>query len=342
MASRAFPSLSEFSIDSLFKDILCSISTVSNETDRAKVVLEVRQKLHEYLVGPKYYSAVRETLVGKFLKKDFNDDDWHKLHILLDCVLDESITEFPKTSFYVSLGDTLSGFSSLPAINILESVTTLCPNLQDFFSFHPVLLCPIFVEQEARFAQLFSNLGNLTDLTLKWCRPLASDSIQFFTHFGESCPQLKSLTLGHGFIFGAEQLLFLTLGKNAEALSPLVKQQIFECGMHRVQFDDQYTTAITKSLEDLRSNQNQFTCVNHCVPSQAFLLRHYPKLKTVQILIHLIYKTCLPKALGLLQDALDNANHQLIQNRFVAAVNNFNDPPRLKWTLNAPPPCRLN
>ena len=112
--------------------------------------------------------------------------------------------------------------------------------------------------------------------------------------------------------------------------------------MHRVQFDDQYTTAITKSLEDLRSNQNQFTCVNHCVPSQAFLLRHYPKLKTVQILIHLIYKICLPKALGLLQDALDNANHQLIQNRFVAAVNNFNDPPRLKWTLNAPSPCRLN
>ena len=231
----------------------------------------------------------------------------------------------------------------------MESVTNLCPKLERFH-LATELLCPILLEQEARFAQLFSSLNNLTELVLQWCCPSSSsDCFQFFTHLGDSCPQLKNLTLGGGWKFEAEQLLFLTLGKNAEALSPLVKQQILVCGMHRVQFDDQYTTAITKSLKDLTTyslgdNRGQRGSFQYGAQPLSFLLRHFLKLESLQFVPQNFFPpnpACLVEALGLLQDALDNANHQLIHQLIVPAVNNFNDPPRLKWTLYAPPPCKL-
>ena len=76
----------------------------------------------------------------------------------------------------------------------------------------------------------------------------------------------------------------------------------------------------------------------------SFLLRHFLKLESLQFVPQNFFPpnpACLVEALGLLQDALDNANHQLIHQLIVLAVNNFNDPPRLKWTLYAPPPCKL-
>ena len=337
--STELPSLTDFAIESLFNDILCCISSVTNEDERAKTVKEVRRKLDEYLVGPKYYSEVRETLVKKFYKKTPNlssDEDWYNIHLFFDCVLDESIINFPKRPYDKTENPNL--FSSLPAINVMETITSLCPHLKHF-SMSSNLLCPILLEDLTRFGQSFSNLGNLTSLNLDWCRPSSSsDTLQFFTHLGESCPQLEMLVLGERWNFKPEQLFFLTLGQHAEALSQLVKQQIFESGMHRVQFDDQYTTTITKSLK-VFSFIDSISCPKYCGESQAFLLRHFPKLKQFKMCPKWP-AFCLPKALALLQDSLDYP--RLVRNHFVPAADNANGPPRLRWTLNTPPPCKYN
>ena len=139
---------------------------------------------------------------------------------------------------------------------------------------------------EIKFAKPFANFKNLTQLRLgSEFIFKSSDCISFFSHLGQSCPQVKKLTVK-------------LLGPlYADLLSPtlLSKIEAGEINLHTLQFAPEHVTQLCHSLEEFEANFGfiSFEYEDDEIPysvtfhawSIAFLLRRMPRVKKFDLAV---------------------------------------------------------
>ena len=145
----------------------------------------LKKLLDKYLVGT--FSYVRHELWQIYNNQTEERPD---LCQFLSCILDSSFIslEFGQHNRPTVLFGKEGHFYP---IEVVETVSRLCPNLQDI-SF-TITTPQLPKSAEALWSRSFANLKCLAKLKIDWTTP--SSCIPFFTHLGTSCSNLKQLKI---------------------------------------------------------------------------------------------------------------------------------------------------
>jgi len=275
-------------------------------------VAAIREKLDQDLVG--IYRDVRKWLPSIYLYLLHNEENIAPptaenqaqrsssvsvdFCLLLDCILDKQFTEFHFCRHHICDEGSPNNFYPL---KIVETVSRHCAeSMADIsFALHDddknSLKLPKSIE--APWARSFASLTALTKMDIYGVSTEESDCIQFFSHLGSSCPNLKQLEL-NSFPFGRKQQLALVLGDKAQQVIPLIhshsnrqagnNKQMHrgaKSKLHRLQFAEKYVTPICRSLEHLDISDYDRTDFRRDSDrrSSTFLLRHFPRLKILKL-----------------------------------------------------------
>ena len=296
-----------------------SAADVKQNLKQSNTVAAIREKLDQDLVG--IYRDVRKWLLSIYLyllhneeniappitENEYNPRRSSSVSVdfclLLDCILDKQFTEFHFFRHHIcdeaeAANDSPNNFYPL---NIVETVSRHCAESMADITFSlrdddkNSLKLPKSIE--APWARSFASLTALTKMDIYGVSITEeSDCIQFFTHLGSSCPNLKQLEL-KSFPFGRKQQLALVLGDKAQQVIPLLihshsnrqagnNKQMHrgaKSKLHRLQFPEKYVTRICRSLEHLDISDYDRTDLRRDRRSSAFLLRHFPRLKILKL-----------------------------------------------------------
>ena len=247
-------------------------------------VANIRNQLNEYLVSS--YSPVRQTLVERFFITYCTQIDVafnHQLHLFfLDCVLDNTFTSNALTES-ITLGTEngiltktgcLSKKRPLPfpdPIQLLKVIANRSPLLKTLqLSF---CLPSNSAPPGKTFCLMLGKLKHLTSLTLSF--GTVSDSLEFYSSLGQSCPQLANLHLGE-VPFETDQVLALILGEKRSLLPPDFPKTFDK--LIDVQFNPECLSPICHSLMELhyQCDESKEICQ---YPPMAFILRHFRELE---------------------------------------------------------------
>ena len=247
-----------------------------NPTEEA--VKELREKLDQYLVGT--YNHVREQLC--YLYNSHEVSDRPDLCLFLNCILNNSfsVLDFEKDHLHQSSILPLDDHCS--PITIVNTAAQWCPSLRKiaFVIEHSELPLKSW---EAQWIQSFAQFKFLAKLELTWLS--SSDCIQFFTHLGSSCPNLKHLKLKQ-LPFQLDQQLALVLGKQAALIPLSVKEDLWrsEGHLHLLSFAKEFDLApMCQSLEYLSVSSETSASLQLSTYSSVFILRHFPLLKKMSV-----------------------------------------------------------
>jgi hypothetical protein len=240
----------------------------------------VKEVLNEYLIGG--LSRFRQKLANNFLKyyRLFGSKFQNSLDIFipnadlfslyLGCVLDQNVKEL-----VIPWLDYNSASSSYA--QIIEKVGQISPNLKTLkWKCEWNSLTPLMSAQSALGA-----FKNLTVLELKW--ETSHSTLDFFTHLGTVCSQLKIVNLIR-LEFNIPHLLALMFGPKQYLLPSSIKEQVLgpDNKLHQFQFTPASLTPICQNLVKFSSGQKS-SYTNYCLwgnhSAVAFILRHFPKLR---------------------------------------------------------------
>ena len=246
-----------------------------------QLVANLKKMFDDFLVG-KTFSYVRHELWQIYNNQTEERPD---LCQFLSCILDSSFIslEFGQHNLPTVLFGKEGHFYP---IEVVETVSRLCPNLQDI-SF-TITTPQLPKSAEALWSRSFANLKCLIKLKIDWTTP--SSCIPFFTHLGTSCSNLKQLKI-RTLPFRLEQQLALVLGMKAKLIPLLIKEMMLDkdgsC-LPCLQFADESVVPICRSLEHLsakfkRDDNNDSKERTMYRYLNGFLLRNFPWLQELAI-----------------------------------------------------------
>ena len=179
-----------------------------------QLVANLKKMFDDFLVG-KSFSYIRHELWHVYNNQRKERPD---LCQFLSCILDSSFIslEFGQHNLPTVLFGKEGHFYP---IEVVETVSRLCPNLQDI-SF-TITTPQLPKSAEALWSRSFANLKCLAKLKIDWTTP--SSCIPFFTHLGTSCSNLKQLKI-RTLPFRLEQQLALVLAKKNKQLIYIKKK----------------------------------------------------------------------------------------------------------------------
>jgi len=260
-------------------------SSVEHKKNKRKIdptqiaITKVREKLNQYLVGT--YNRIREQLCFEYNSNGVLE--WPDLSLFLNCILNDSfsVLDFEKDHLHhhpstLSLGDHCS------PITIVNTAAQWCPSLHKIsFVIEPSEL-PLR-SWEAQWIKSLAQFKILAKLELTWLS--TSDCIQFFTHLGSSCPNLKHLKLKQ-LPFQLNQQLALVLGKQAALIPLSAREELWRPDgiLHILLFAEEFfLTPMCKSLEYLSVLSDDIVSLELNTYSAVYILRHFPLLTKLSI-----------------------------------------------------------
>ena len=253
---------------------------------RASAVSNFKFQLKEYLVGP--YSPFRGRLWKNYLsscvQKEPNRPD---LFTLLECIVDYNFTDLH--FFPIPLpSDAMAVDGQFYLTKIINLLAEHCPKLHDLSLKHRSDW-KLTQDVEANYSQSFSRLKNLTHLQLGKLST-SDDCLQFFTHLGNSCLNLKSLRLiNHHLYIGMKHLLALVLGEEVDQFIQkfIAKENEPENNLHLLQIPEDLVTPICRSLikfEILCHSESEHNLGSKAhTSSMAFILRNMSRLQRLDV-----------------------------------------------------------
>ena len=284
--------------------------------------------------------------------------------LFLDCILDDSFSKLTCLVQHFPQKPILDG--KFYPVRLLEVISDRSPLLQTLSLTIPTHWRLMNSEKLcASFGKSFQNLKHLTDLYLNWQD--FEGMVFFFTHLGNSCSQLKQLTLGNSVNFGKKERLALVLGKHASLLPQYLMKKTNENHGNNIQcllqFSEENVSPLCKSLECLtvlggaqgkRGRYIENDQVGECycignIPSMVFILRHLPQLKKLDLNRYDYHPGCrngcdrisnCSLALQLLQKASESTNPVRVSEMSWRDGNDesFDDDfVHFKWSLNSHP-----
>jgi hypothetical protein len=180
-------------------------------------------------------------------------------------------------------------------------------------------------------AKSFSLFNKLTQLRLGF---ILDDGVSFYSELSKSCPNLKLLKLNEGITFGLQHILALVLGSELLEIIPSpVKDKMKgpSSNIQCLQFANEYTSPICRSLEQLAVSYNSNDDVEEYTASLAFLLCHLPLLKELNINSNV---HCYSRAVQILFEA-HQSDAVLVESEM--SWRQTPGPLRqIKWTTNSP------
>ena len=251
------------------------------------VTAGIKAQLDAFLVG--IYSPLRYYMWKSYTKSCYKYvvDRPVDLYSFLDCILDNSFTIL--NFFPIPLpSEAVGSDGQLYLTKVVDLLTARCPDLYCLWIKHD-LQWQISREMQATYSKSFFGLKNLTNLSLTQLSN-SDDFIQFFTHLGNSCPNLDHLKfIEHTLNIGMKQLLALVLGEEVDQFMQkfITEQEEPENNIHLLQFPDDATTPICRSLIKLEIIYNSETELNFASKAHesamAFLLRNMPNLEKLDV-----------------------------------------------------------
>jgi len=211
-----------------------------------------------------------------------------------------------------------------------------CPTLREITFSNETSSLPRL--SETMFARALGSLNLMTKLKLNW--KTNSPCIEFFSHLGSSCPNLKQLELKR-MPFQLDQQLAFVLGSKAQLIPSSVKEKMWgeEGNLYRFQFPiSEHISPLCHSMEHLsiQSANTGKVCIKYQqqVNSSAFILRHCLQLKKLALKFELHnIKTNTSLAVLLLYNMLQSG-------RFLqtSEINQRDNQLPINWTINSAPP----
>ena len=322
-------SLKEIAIEASFRDVVSLLSkigtTFRSYQEKIKFAKGIRQKLDDYLVG--VYAPYRHKLWHIYLSKSLTSNIPHP-YLFFSHILDKTFT-----TFELPLQTCLRLQSQISITKLVETIAALSPLLHNFTLSHNY--CQVKPDVEVSLAKSFSLFKKLTQLRLGF-KLSDNAGVLFYSQLSKSCPNVKLLQLNEGITFEPQHILALVLGSEWLDMIPTsVKEKMKgpSSNIHHIHFASEYTNPICKTLEQLAVFHKPSNNVEEYVASLAFLLRHLPLLKELDIksAVH-----CCCRAVQLLYEA-----HQLNAVLVESEVSWHQTPGPLRqiqWTTNSPPP----
>ena len=288
--------LKRSAIKTVYKDILSQLWQISNsngnrEEKNAKLesaVAVIKAQLDAYLVGT--FSPSRYSMWWMFLNSIFQQesDCAVDLYSFLDCIIDSN---FKTLNFFpIRLpNEAVATNGQFYLTKVVELLAKRSPDLNSLWiKLHQDW--QLTSDMQIAYSKSFSGLKNLTVLHLSRLS-MSDDCIPFFTHLGNSCPNLKSLQLiQQTQNIGMKQLLALVLGEEVDQFIQnfITEQEEPENNIHLLQFPDFIATSICGSLIKLeifyndQGSELDFSSKAHA-SAMAFLLRNMSNLETLEV-----------------------------------------------------------